>query len=149
VEVPRYCSSYQVIPLGFVHALRVRCLDLKAPPLEDNAAFFQQPQSALTSRVVHKAPDTLVTVDESDKAPLGKEVANLVLIVPLADASNEDLARIGLTQEACLALCFLRVLPPWRGKSHGQWPRSAREVLRIYDCTISVGSKLEGNECIR
>jgi len=98
---------------------------------------------------VHKTPGTLVTVDESNKAPLGEEVANCVLVVPLTDASNEDLTGIGLTQETCLVLCLFRILPPWRGKSHGQLPRSSGEVLRVYDCAVSVSCKLESNECIQ
>jgi len=149
VEVPCYCSPYQIIPLSFVHAFRVRRLDLEAPPLEEDAAFFEQPHSALTCRILHKAPSTLVTVDKSDKAPLGKKIANLVLIVPITDPSNKKFTRIGLAQEPCLALCLLRILPSWRGKSHGQWPRCARKMLRVYDCAISIRGKLEGNKCIR
>jgi len=71
---------------------------------------------------MHKTPRTPVTVDKSDKAPLGEEVTNCILIVLFANASNENLTRIGLTQEPCFVLCFLCVLPPWRGKSHGQLP---------------------------
>jgi len=97
---------------------------------------------------VHKTPSTLVTVDESNKAPLGEEVANCFLIVPFTDASNEDLTGIGLTQEPCFVLRLFRILPPWRGKSHGQLPRSAGEVLRVYNCAISVSGKLESDECI-
>jgi len=71
---------------------------------------------------VHKAPGTLVTVDKSDKAPLGEEITNCIFVVPFANASNENLTRIGLTQEPFFVLRFLCVLPPWRRKSHGQLP---------------------------
>jgi hypothetical protein len=63
----------------------------------------------------------------------------------VANAPYEDLAWIA-TAEHVIFLSIVTFL--WGSKAHCQWALATWKMLRFYDCTISISSKLECRESI-
>jgi len=100
VKMPGYSTLHQVVPLIVAHRfLRLRSfLDVQPPPVENHVAFLKNAQGRFFRCEVHEAPRCSVSVHQGDETPLREKIAYLLFTIPVADATHEDLARIGLTK---------------------------------------------------
>lgn len=100
VKMPGNRTLHQVVPLIVAHRLlRLRSfLDVQLAPVENHVAFLENAQGSFFGCEVDEAPRRSVSVDQSDETPLREKIAYLLFTIPVADATHEDLARIGLTK---------------------------------------------------
>lgn len=100
MEMPRYGSFHQVMPLIVAHHLfRLGgFLDVEFSSMIGNAALFQDPHCALFGSEVHKSPRGFVPVNKGDKTPLREEVTNLLLAISVTYAPHEHLARVRIAK---------------------------------------------------
>jgi len=79
---------------------------------------------------------------KDDQSPLGEEVTNLFLAIPVCDATNKNSARI------TAIILVLRLILLGLGETHVEWSTDTWEVLDVYNSAVSICSKLECCKCV-